>query len=351
MNIGLFTDAPKHNLALMKISTYHKERGDAVYFNFPLMPCDRTYLSLLFSDSVVSGRWYGDVVGGPAFSDRNVLLPADMERCAPDLDLFGVDYSIGYSFRPCYRNCEFCKVGTMAIPDSEHHSIFEFHDRTKRKICLLNNNTFMDSRWKETFEEIWSENLTVVDENGYDVRLVDEEKADALKKTKWSNKLHFAWDRMKDEAEVVRGATILRNHKVRGTFYVLVGYDTTEEEDIHRCQVLKDLGFDFYIMPYGGTRQGKMFKRFVDLFMWRKYKTISEAWYNYEPRAHVLCAERLPDIKEAQPETAGRTLAGIAPTTAAASPLKCCHTCGEYGAGCEHPRARYDGCEKWIETF
>jgi len=257
--INLLTDAPKHNHALMKISTYHKQRGDDVYLNFPLMPADRTYVSLLFSGSL-DGSIYGDVIGGPAVCGRMdspvfvQLLEPDIECCTPDPALFPIDYSLGYSFRPCFRNCSFCKVGRMHHPDTEHHSIWEFHDSSRSKICLLNNNTFQDKRWKETFEEIWDANLTVIDENGYDLRLVNDEKAAALKRTKFQGKLHFAWDRMKDEKEIVAGLECLKKHKVKGSVYVLVEYDTTEAENIHRCQMLKDLGFDFYIMHYVGTR-------------------------------------------------------------------------------------------------
>lgn len=308
MIVNLLTDAPKHNHALMKILTYHKELGDDVYLNFPLMPADRTYVSLLYDFSPLSLEWLGNTrylelsgttwVGGPAtFRTSNgrcwtcgghSILPSFAEDCRPDLDLYHLDYSLGYSFRPCFRNCSFCKVCHMPYPDTQHHSIWEFHDSSRSKICLLNNNTFFDKQWKETFEEIWDANLTVIDENGYDVRLLDDEKAEALKRTKFEGKLHFAWDRMQDESAIIKGLKLLKKYHIRGSFYVLINYDTTEAEDIHRCQVLKDYGFDFYIMPYGHTWQGMMFKRFVDTFMWRKYKTIAEAWKNYEPRKKVV---------------------------------------------------------------
>jgi len=48
MNINLYTDAPKHNLALMKISAWHKAQGDKVTLNMPIMPCDKSYASVLF---------------------------------------------------------------------------------------------------------------------------------------------------------------------------------------------------------------------------------------------------------------------------------------------------------------
>ena len=278
MNISLLTDAPKHNLALMKISTYHKEKGDIVKLNSRIN-IDYTYVSLLFNQSI--GILKGDVYGGPAIIDS--VLIDDIEICKPDYSLFNLDYSLGFTYRPCFRNCSFCKVPLMHHPDKEHHSIFEFHDIKFSKICLLNNNTFADKYWKLTFEEIWSENLSIIDENGYDVRLIDEEKAEVLKATKFETKIHFAWDQMIDEEKIIRGINILKKFKVHGTFYVMVGFNTTEDEDIHRCQVLKDNGFDIYIMPFKKTWYGRAFKRFIDSFMWRKYKYIKDAWNDYLP--------------------------------------------------------------------
>jgi len=34
MKIGLFTDAPYNNLALMKLSTFHKEKGDRTCIDY-----------------------------------------------------------------------------------------------------------------------------------------------------------------------------------------------------------------------------------------------------------------------------------------------------------------------------
>jgi len=278
MKVGLLTDAPKHNLALMKLSTYHQGCGDEVLLNMPLWPADTSYASVLFERSL--GKYSVDSVGGPAVEGS--VLPPEVESCRPDYDLFLTDYSLGYTFRPCYRGCSFCKVSRMNHPDTDHHSIWEFHDAMFKKICLLNNNTFMDPRWRETFEEIWDAGLAVIDENGYDLRLLDDERAAALKRTKWAGQLHFAWDRMEDEEAILRGFECLKRAKVRGTVYVLVGYDTTEQQDLRRCQKIVDFGCDPYVMPYNGTREEKAFKRFIDSFMWRKYPTVAEAWQDYQ---------------------------------------------------------------------
>jgi len=279
MQISLLTDAPKHNLALMKLSTHFKENGDSVLLNMPLFPADYRLASILFEKN--TKLFSADVFGGPAFP--NSIIPPTDEMNMPDYNLYPHnDFSLGYTFRPCFRGCCFCKVTKMKHPNTDHHSIWEFHDSKFKKICLLNNNTFMDINWRETFEEIRDANLTVIDENGYDLRLIDEEKALALKNTKFEGKIHFAWDRMQDGSEIISGLKTIKKAKLQNIhIYVLIGYDTTEEEDLYRCQKIIDFGYDPYIMPFNASKKEKRFKRFIDTFMWRKYKTIKEAWENY----------------------------------------------------------------------
>jgi len=292
LRVNLLTDAPKHNLAIMKLSAYHKACGDEVGLNEPIFPADYTYASVLFEWN--KKRFIADEYGGPAYEPYGKLhaaelgsistsLPMEIESMSPDYSLYPIDYSLGYTFRPCYNTCDFCKVPRMDHPDMEHHSISEFFEPTLKKICLLNNNTFQDPLWRETFEEIWDAGLTVVDENGYDLRLLDDEKAAALKRTRFDGYIHFAWDRMVDEPLIKNGLNILARHEITGQrVYVLVGYDTTVWEDIHRCEVIRWWGQDPYIMPFKKTKHNMAFKRFIDSFMWRKYKTIEQAWRNYQ---------------------------------------------------------------------
>ncbi len=270
MKISLLTDAPKHNLALMKISAWHKANGDEVKLNMPLWKADKTYASVLFEWN--RDTFFADEYGGPAFNGGY-----HGKEIRPDYGLYGLNFSLGYTYRYCPRKCSFCKVSYLEIPSSLK-SIWEFHNSRFNKICLLNNNTFFDTQWRETFEEIWDANLTVVDENGYDLRLIDDEKAEALRRTRFQGKIHYAWDRMSDEKEILRGLSLAP----KGVVYVLIGYDTSQEEDFYRCQKIIDYGFDPYPMPYNQNKQEKMFKRFINTFMWRKYKTLKEAWLNYK---------------------------------------------------------------------
>lgn len=275
MRINLLTDAPMHNLALMKISAYHKAMGDTVTLNEPLKPADLTYGSWLYK------RLYpADINGGPGY-DPTVRLDLVFEECQPDYSLYpDLDYSLGYTWRYCPRKCSFCVVPRQGNPPI-HTSIWDFHQPDRKKICLLNNNTFSDSRWRETFEEIWESDLQVVD-HGFDVRLLDDEKAAALKRTRFEGYLHFAWDFMEDEKAVVAGFKAFRVQKLRAMVYVIVGYNTTREEDLYRCQIIHDHGLDPYPMPFnGGTRSDRSFKRFICLRGYRPYKSLTEAWEQY----------------------------------------------------------------------
>ena len=278
MKINLLTDAKKHNSALMKISSYHKFKGDNVYLNG--VGCfDLTYGSWLFD---FSQKGVCDIEGGPGI-DIEKKLPEKFEVYRPDYELFNLNYSVGFTWAYCPRKCSFCIVPKQNNSKT-HNSIWDFHDPKFKKICLLNNNTFSDPDWKETFEEIWDTDLTVIDENGYDLRLMDDEKAEALHRTRFITPIHFAWDFMEDEKKIRMGLGLLQKHKLRNTangVYVLIGYNTTINEDLYRCEIINDFGLTPYPMPYKRTKDLMKFKRFINLHYYRKYKTIEEAWKGY----------------------------------------------------------------------
>ena len=287
MKIGLLTDAPHHNLALMKLSTWHKAQGDEIYLKQPLMPVDKTYASILFSWNLF--QYSADEYGGIQYPE--VCLPRHIEWQMPDYELFNLDYSLGYTYRPCFRKCDFCLVKTLKHPDKRHHSIHKFHNPAFKKICILNNNWLLDPLWKETFEEVWESDLTVI-EHGFDLRLINKEKADAIKKTKFEGKIHFAWDRMRDEQEIREGLEYIKDYNFNARFYVLAGYDTTIEQDIYRCQVLADYGHEMFIMLYKTGELLDKLKTYINTFVYWHYR--KEMWKGFE---EYLKGNYHPDCK------------------------------------------------------
>ncbi len=279
MKVALITDAKRPSLALMRLSAYHKANGDTVVLNERL-GTDLSYGSWLWH----ANGFACDVNGGPGF-DPTIRLPAEVEAMRPDYSLYpALDYSIGYTWQYCPRRCEFCVVPRQGNPKT-HHSIWTFHDAKFQKICLLNNNTFSDPRWRETFEEIWDAGLIIHDENGYDARLLDEEKAEALHRTRWDGAIHFAWDDVRDETAVMRGLKLAKAMHLRANIYVLMGFNSTLEEDIYRCQKVHDLGFDPFPMVYQRQRAKELcrFARMINARYYRKGGNITDAWAVYRP--------------------------------------------------------------------
>jgi len=279
MKISLLTDAPNHNLALMKISSYHKALGDTVKLNMPLWKADKRYASILFEWN--RRKYVADIYGGIGMGIPNDVDSICPNGVYPDYGLFQTDFSLGYTYRFCPRNCSFCKV-TGTEKTKEHTSIWTFHKSDFKKICLLNNNTFFDPLWKETFEEIWDAKLIVRDENGYDLRLVDEEKAIVLKKTRWDHGPKFAWDRMEDEEVILKGFKEINRAGFKGcTIYVLIGYNTTLEQDIYRCQKIHDLGHNPFPMIYKEVPVLNKFRRMIYARYYRASGNIEKAWKEY----------------------------------------------------------------------
>ena len=283
MRVKLLTDAPKHNLALMRLSTKLKEEGHDVFLGTPQDPCDISYGSWLYRQ-----LYHTDYAGGVAVNPE-VRLP--LEGYKPDYSLFPIDYSLGWTWEYCPRKCSFCVVPKQNNPKA-HHSIWEFHDTSFQKICLLNNNTFTDPQWRETFREIAEAHLTVIDENGYDLRLLDQEKLEYLNSIKYEGLLHFAFDSIEDEAEIRRGLSILKGIKHQVQIYVMVGYPNgrwIDETDIARCQIIADGGFYPFVMVYNRKIRSKeprmvqlnQFQRLVNrIYIWRKLG-FQKAWEIY----------------------------------------------------------------------
>lgn len=242
-------DSKLPNLATMKISAWHKQNDDEVYLNMPLINAEFTYASVLFDYTPINFHY--DLIGGPAFPEFK--LDPEIDNMFPDYLLYPqLDYSIGYTYKACPRNCNFCIVPKQSN-DEKHYSIDTFYNKQFRKIAILNNNWLADYRWRETFQEIWDAGLILIDNNGFDVRLMTEESAKYIAKTKIQGQIHGAWDFMDHEIDVLRGIKHLLNAGIKAdkiSIYVLIGFNTTEQEDIYRIKLLNDLRVLPFLMAY-----------------------------------------------------------------------------------------------------
>jgi hypothetical protein len=261
MNVGLVAvDSLIPNLALMKLSAWHKAQGDHVEVAFPLAAdtYDRVYRSKQFvekGDDYPDDRtpWPCEVVSGGTGYDLTARLPEWGDTTYPDYGLYGCTEAMGRFTRGCPRACPFCVVGKM--DGTRVHQVAELDDfwHGQEVVRLLDDNlTAMPDLFVSACDRLAAERVRVKFE-AIDARLMTADMARSLAKVRREGRAHFAFDHVRDEDGVRRGITALKAGGFplyAATFYVLVGYDSTPEEDTYRIDLLDALGVESFVMPY-----------------------------------------------------------------------------------------------------
>ena len=215
------------NLALMKISAYHKSKGDNVRLQkglqYPLESFDHIYLSCIFHQNAnnalaLASSLENVTYGGSGFlPDLKSNLDPKIEHIMPDYDLYGVNFSMGFTSRGCNRNCKWCIVPSKEGRIQDNAPISEFLDPRHDRLLLLDNNFQSSPKWRENLEFIRTRVLKVNFNQGLDIRLVDREFAEALASVKYydwsfkSRRLHFAFDDLRYEKKLDKGIKILND--------------------------------------------------------------------------------------------------------------------------------------------
>ena len=248
------------NLALLKLSAYHKARGDEVYLNFPLNQPDITYASCVFT---WNKKWLTkvppDAIIGGSGIDASFFpqdeLPPEVEHFMPDYSLYpGVDFSLGFTSRGCPRRCPWCIVPQKEGGIRKAASIYEFWDRQHHRIVLLDNNILAAPNWRQTMEHLIAEGLEVDFTSGLDIRLLNEENIDYLKRVK-AKELRFAFDDIAYERAVREGIELLLTNGLGSrklSFYFLYGFPLIDQECVERVKILASYNVEVYPMAYKG---------------------------------------------------------------------------------------------------
>ena len=277
MNVLLVdVDSKMPNLALMKISAWHKKRGDRVYLNNGCQDPDKVYISCMFSKNAARARGIAKMFSCPVeiggYGVNGTKLPDEIEHTMPDYD--GLDFAMGFTSRGCIRNCPWCIVPRMEGPIRNHAPITEFLPDELEKVVLFDNNFKASPRWRENLKYIIDHGIKVNFTQGLDIRLVDEEFAGMLAECDYrasnfkDKQLYFSFDVLEIEYKIMCGIETLRGagipidrHHI--TFYMLVGFGVDSKDytwdyfvkhDYHRFKVLREFGVRPYVMLYNGRR-------------------------------------------------------------------------------------------------
>lgn len=273
MKIGLI-DVDGHNfpnIPLMKISAYHKNKGDSVEWYEPLLggEYDIVYMSKVFSFSkdyqypinakkiIKGGSGYCiELINGKEVynKDKDINLPSEIEHIYPDYSLYDIkDTAYGFLTRGCPRGCSFCHVATKEGKCSYKVADLNEFWKGQKNIVLCDPNILACKDWKELLQQVIDSKAKVEFNQGLDIRLMTEEKALMLKQIK-QDIIHFAWDRYQEKDmiipkfELFKRITQISEKKL--VVYVLCNYDTTFEQDLERVYTLRKIGYWAYITIY-----------------------------------------------------------------------------------------------------
>ena len=307
-NIGLI-DVDGHNfpnLALMRISAYHKAKGDTVNWWWGWEHYDIVYMSKVFSNAytqdvdeplnadkiIKGGTGYAiSLVDGKEVYDKSKdgMLDPAMEKMFPDYSIYPqFDFAVAMTSRGCPRGCRFCHVaakeGRCAVKVAD---VSDFWRGEQKLIEVLDPNITACREKRDLLRQYRETGVEIDFNQGLDIRLLNDDDIEDLRHMRLRN-IHFAWDNPSDD---LRGkfikwkeGGIKAAHGRSGTVYCLTNFEgvTTQEHverALERIYFLAENNYDPYLMIYDKPHAPK---EIVDLQRWVNNKILFRACPRYE---------------------------------------------------------------------
>ena len=290
------------NLPLMKISAWHKAKGDSVEWYQPMFSghMDKVYMSKVFSftpdyeyfidaDEIIKGgTGYAIVLkDGREQYDKTKDKPLsdEIEHIYPDYSIYNItDTAYGFLTRGCPRGCGFCHVaskeGKCAYKVAD---LSEFWNGQKN-IVLCDPNILACKDHLELLQQLADSGARVNFNQGLDIRLINDKNLEILKQIRLDC-IHFAFDRWQDkdiiEPRLRKFVEQTGYNKDKGHVmcYILCNYDTTLEQDLYRIQLCRELKIAPYPMIYDREHADPIYRRLQrwcnNIVFW-KVKTFEE---------------------------------------------------------------------------
>ena len=301
MKIGLI-DVDGHNfpnLALMRISAYHKAQGDQVeWWWSDFIHYDIVYMSKIFSDAytkdvpepinadkvIKGGTGYCiSLVNGVEVFDKskNEELPPEIEKMFPDYSLYPqFDFAVSMTSRGCPRGCSFCHVAAKEGRCSVKVADVSDFWNGQKEIRILDPNITACKEKRDLMRQYIETGAILDFTQGLDIRLLNDDDLADINQMRLRT-LHFAWDNPKDDLEgkFRNFANGFRRKSNIGMVYCLTNFNSTMEENLYRIYTLRDMGYDPYVMVYDKPHAPKEIKM---LQRWCNNKIIFKSCKRFE---------------------------------------------------------------------
>ena len=293
--IGLVDiDSKFPNFALMKISAWYKSHGDRVEWAHPEKEYDLIYQSKVFTFTPdIQHEWNCPTIKGGTGYDIHIQLDPEIENSLlVDYSLYpDCKFSIQFLSRGCIRQCEFCivheKEGNIhAVEPVELNPNGEW-------IELLDNNVFANPEWRKSIDYLLKQNQPV-NLHGVDIRIMNEEQAFWLNKLPLKKHIHIAWDLPQIDLTDKLKEIVRYMNPSKLMCYVLVGFNSSMQEDLYRIYRLRELGILPFVMPYRDFDNKLAKDQYaMDLARWCNNRYIFKScprFRDYVPRKNFNCS-------------------------------------------------------------
>lgn len=297
MNVGI-QDIDSHNFpnfALMRIAGWHRMRGDNVEMADPMFgDYDRVYQSKIFTFTPDDTTpWRCEVIKGGTGYDIHSRLPYEIEHSsAMDYSLYPqYPFSIQFFSRGCIRKCPFCLVRDKEgyIQPVEPVDL----NPNGEWIEVLDNNFFANDEWKSAVDYLLKTKQKV-NLHGVDVRIMDEEQAYWLNKLPLKRRIHIAWDLPNIDLTNQLKEMLKYIAPWKVVCYVLVGFNSSMEQDLWRIRTIAELGMNPFVMVYRDYENKTEPSQYCrDLASWvNKFPIFKSCRFeDFSPRKGFTCAE------------------------------------------------------------
>jgi hypothetical protein len=290
---------PYPNLAMMKISAYHKHQGDAVEWYDGFSSYDKVYMSKVFN--FTSDYPYciqsDEIIKGGTGYDITAKLPTEIERFAPDYDLYEVPKDTAYGFltRGCPNKCKWCVVPKKEGKIAPYMDIEEIATEGRNKIILMDNNVLASDYGLQQIEKIIRLGLKVDFNQALDARLVTPEIGALLARVKWIKRIRFGCDTQKQIEECERAISYIDKAGYKGEYFFYCILMDDFEESFSRVQYWKERGGRFiphcqpYRDPVNPQKSVPEWQKYLSQWVDKKQTYISCEFKDFEPRKGFKC--------------------------------------------------------------
>lgn len=308
MKVGLIAvDSNYPNLALMKISQYHKNKGDTVEWVSPMFEYDRVYMAKVFTftDDYYPLINTEEVFKGGTGYDIHSNLPKEIEHVIPDYSLYSqIDNKTAYGFltRGCPNKCKWCIVPKKEGKITPYMDIEEIAVNGRKNIILMDNNVLASDYGLQQIEKIISMGVRVDFNQGLDARLVTEDIAKLLAKVKWLKHIRFGCDTPGQIAECDRAATLLDKYGYKKEYFFYCILLNDFKESFERVNYWKKKGKRYipYCQPYRDLdKKEQIIPQWQkDMARWANRRELYKSmdFKDYTPRKNFKCNEYFKEL-------------------------------------------------------